>query len=596
MPRRLTSKKKKSSEAHSRGKIALTLIFSLTFTILIRLFYWQVIKGRNLQTQAQEQIIKKQNLTGERGKIFTSDDHLLVGNQTCYQVYFEKKSDQNLNEFLEQTDFTDILTKLLTQKKPELIFEDNSENQAQFLKNYQTRLENSLRQSDKNWILLERKVYQETKQAIEEELEKKWLEHLHFIPFNSRYYPEASMAAHLVGFVGKNEQGADTGYFGIEGALNKELTGQSKKIQFQTDALGFKLADQLLNQQVSDGRDVTLTIRRDVQFLLETKLKQGLTKYQAKKGEIIVLEPSTGKILGLATHPHYHPQYYYYYQDQDFKNPSLADLYEPGSTFKVLTVAAGLDAEVISPDTQCTKCSGPRVIANYTIRTWDDQYYPQIDMSEALAKSDNTAMIFVAERLTADKFSNYLKKFGLGQKINLDLQEDTDTPFPQKWGPVELATTAFGQGISLNSLQLVRAVSAIANQGVMMKPSIIEQVFDPQTQETIKYEPIKENQVISQETALKVTKMMVKAAQKGEAQWIGKNYLMAGKTGTSQIPNPQGGYLEDATIASFIGFAPPSDPKFVMLVKLVEPQTSPWAAETAAPLWFDVAEDLYLLL
>ena len=274
----------------------------------------------------------------------------------------------------------------------------------------------------------------------------------------------------------------------------------------------------------------------------------------------------------------------------------MADLFEPGSTFKILTVAAGLDAGIINPDTACTKCSGPRKIGGYTIRTWNDQYNPGITMTEALAKSDNTAMIFVAQKLGANRFGQYMKDFGIGQNLDLDLQEDSDTPFPKKLGPAELATTSFGQGVSLNSFQLIRAAAAIANQGQMMKPTIVDSVYDPQTGKTIKYQPQEIRQVISTETATKVTKMMVKAAQKGEAQWIGKDYLVAGKTGTSQIPSPDGGYREEATIASFVGFAPPDDPEFIMLVKLVEPQSSPWAAETAAPLWFQTAEKLFLLL
>lgn len=217
-------------------------------------------------------------------------------------------------------------------------------------------------------------------------------------------------------------------------------------------------------------------------------------------------------------------------------------------------------------------------------------------MTEGLANSDNTAMIFIAEKLGAERLKHYLQQFGLGESLHIDLQGDLDTPFPKQWGPVELATISFGQGISLTSLQLMRAVSTIANDGVMMRPQIVQGVSDPASGTLIEAEPFKEREVISKETADTLSTMMIESAEHGEAQWTASpDHRIAGKTGTSQVAI-EGGYLEDATIASFIGFAPPENPKFVMLVKLVKPTSSVWAAETAAPLWYSVADDLFLVL
>jgi cell division protein FtsI/penicillin-binding protein 2 len=217
-------------------------------------------------------------------------------------------------------------------------------------------------------------------------------------------------------------------------------------------------------------------------------------------------------------------------------------------------------------------------------------------MSDALAKSDNVAMIFIAEEMGSDIFEEYLRNFGIGEELGVDLHGDNSTPFPQKWGPVELATRSFGQGISTTSLQMAKAVSAIANRGQLMQTQVIESVIDPDGEEIV-VKPKKVRQVISDKTAQQVTEMMVHAAQSGEAQWTySKTHTVAAKTGTSQIPAEDGGYREDATIASFIGFSPPSNPQFLMLVKLIEPQSSPWAAETAAPLWYKIAEKLFLSL
>ncbi|MDQ5950851.1 MAG: hypothetical protein QG639_128, partial [Patescibacteria group bacterium] len=420
---------------------------------------------------------------------------------------------------------------------------------------------------------------------------------LGFDAYEVRDYPEASMAAQLTGFVGKNENGEDTGYFGIEGGLDQELKGRSLKTTVLTDALGQQLtAEQRIKTNNLNGRDVTLTIRRDLQYLVETKLKQGMEKYGAESGEIIVMDPSTGKILAMASAPTYAQDSFFKHDASLYQNPSLSSVYEPGSTFKLLTVAAGLEEKVISPDTVCDTCSGPRTYGQYTIRTWNDVYHPGTTMTEGLANSDNTAMIFIAEKLGAERLKHYLQQFGLGESLHIDLQGDLDTPFPKQWGPVELATISFGQGISLTSLQLMRAVSTIANDGVMMRPQIVQGVSDPASGTLIEAEPFKEREVISKETADTLSTMMIESAEHGEAQWTASpDHRIAGKTGTSQVAI-EGGYLEDATIASFIGFAPPENPKFVMLVKLVKPTSSVWAAETAAPLWYSVADDLFLVL
>ncbi len=572
--------RKSHSATKLRSKILLASILLGLILVQLRLFYWQIIKGHNLRIQAQNQIIEQKVVTGERGRIFTAGGHLLVGNKNVFDLFVNKKELE-----IEQTDLVKALSQMLA----------NNQNPEQ--EPSQSQLDASKRkllaklESKANWIKLATNLEPETKDLIVEND----ITGIYFQNNTIRYYPEASMAAHLTGFVGKNAEGQNTGYFGIEGALEHELGGDRKKLSLRQDALGHKMADQKLNFSNLDGRDVTLTINRDIQHLANRHLKQGLEQYQAKSGEVIVMDPQSGQLLALATWPHYDPAHYPQYETKQFKNPALANIYEPGSIFKTITVSAGIDSGVIRPDTVCSKCSGPRKIGDYTIKTWNDQYHPNITVSDALAKSDNVAMIFVAEQLGIDRFKNYVQKFGIGQKIDIDLQEDTQTPFPSKWGRVELATTSFGQGISANSLQMVRAVGAIANRGIMTRPTIVKQVFDPQTNETISHHSNQTKRIISSETAETVTKMMVKAAQKGEAQWIGKKYSVAGKTGTSQISSPDGGYKEDATIATFIGFAPPEDPKFLMLVKLVEPQTSPWAAETAVPLWFDIAEELFLI-
>lgn len=583
------SRHQAQTDVNGRAKILVGFVYLGLLIVGVRLFYWTILAGSPLKAAANRQYNKTITESGERGKIYTSDGYLLVGNASEYRVVayppLLKQDTEQINSL--------IMPLLLQEYQP---YQQATESavRAELADELSAKVSTALDKREAKWVSLFSYVSEELKQ----QLAQLNIEGLGFEDRPTRLYPEASMAAHLTGFVGRNDEGEPVGYFGIEGALNKELAGRDNKTILSTDALGFSLFGSK-TPTVADtrGRDVVLTIRRDLQHVVETKLAEGMEHYGAAAGEIIIMDPKTGQILAMASQPKYDQANFADYETYLYKNPVISDTFEPGSIMKTLTVSAGIDAGKITPDTTCPVCDQPRRIGGYTIRTWNDVYNPDISMRDALAKSDNTAMIFVAEQLGVENFQTYLKKFGIGEPINIDLQEDTATPFPTKWGPVELATRSFGQGITTTSLQMMRAVSAIANQGVMMQPQIVKEVVTP-TGDVISIEPTVARSVISPDTARQVAEMMVHAAKSGEAQWTySKTHSVAAKTGTSQIPKIEGGgYQEDATLTSFIGFAPPENPKFVMLVKFVNPQSSPWAAETAAPLWYDVAEKVFLLL
>ena len=570
-----------------RKNIFLIGIYLSFLLIIARLFYWQIIKGEELSQLTDIQSIRKKSNQGLRGQIFTSDGYLLVGNQKVFDLKLDRRNFAGDREYL-----ADKLAEIVAEENWRYQDASGSAAKEEILDEIALDILGKF-DARGNWPNLAVNLSENSKNNIES-LNN---EFLYFDEKFDRFYPEASMAAHLTGFVGRDENANPLGRYGIEGALEDELKARSESKFFKTDALGLLLAGEDYAPKNLDGRDVTLTIRRDVQNLAEESLKWGIEKYGAERGEILILESKTGKILAMASWPNYQQWQYFKYPGEILKNPSLTRLYEPGSTFKVLTVSAGIDSGKITPETECTSCSGPRNIYGSIIRTWNDQYQPNITMTEALAKSDNTAMIFVTDLLGKDLFVDYLKKFKIGEEISIDLQDDSYTPFPQKLGPVEIATMSFGQGISTNSLQLIRAVNTIANGGLMLEPQIVEKVYDHQTNQEIISEIETGDQVISPETAKTVTEMMIESAAHGEAQWIAsEKYNVAAKTGTSQIPDPNGGYKEDETLASFIGFAPATDPQFTMLVKLENPQSSPWAAETAAPLWYRVADKLMILL
>lgn len=564
-PRRTPQPTKGTS---SRSTIIQCVIFLGLGAVFLRLFYWQIIKGPELQAVAQSQYTSVASTKSSRGRILTADGHVLVGNQTVYTLFAQPH---------------------ILQDEPKLI----ATALAQHLSTDSAKLipafTNKLADPDKKWVALQHRISKEQKEAIQA-LD---LYGIGFDPVEVRFYPEASMAAQIAGFVGKNTDGYDQGYFGIEGEFDLELQGADGSVKRERDPHGRTIWLKGKQEiEAKDGRDVILTIERDTQYLIEKKLKEGIEKYGAVSGEVAIMNPKTGAIIAMASFPNYHPQEFYTYPSELYRNPLVAESYEPGSTFKVLTVAAGIDSKTISPETICTRCAGPRKIGGFTIKTWNDEYQKDITIKDGLAKSDNTAMIYIAEEMGTDTFVKYLDAFKIGEASGIEIEEDSSTPKRKDWKPIDLATSSFGQGIVTTGMQMLRAVGAVANGGVMMKPHIVQAVVVNGT--PVRIEPQEVAQPIRAETAEQVTDMMVHAAHKGEAQWtVLKNYTIAGKTGTAQIP-VAGHYDEEKTIASFIGFAPAHDPQFVMLVKLREPQSSPWASETAAPLWYEIAQELFI--
>ncbi len=561
----------------SRVKLVTFFLLGVLGLVILRLGYWQIVKHSELTEQAEAQYRKTKTFAGARGSIYTADNFLLATNEPRYRLFAQPNRLR-----MDSAQLTKDICSVLSQRQASA--------SAQI--DCGTILE-KLSKTDSHWQTLALDITQEERTALSEKISDPAVG---FEEFHIRTYPEASTAAQLLGFVGKTEDGDPIGQYGIEGLLENELKGKIDAKTVLTDALGYQLtADGIRGPLSLQGRDIVLTVRRDIQHSAETMLADAVKQYGAKSGEVIIMEPKTGNILALANYPTFKPSEYVSTDPQLYGNSSLVDTYEPGSTLKILTVSAGINEGVISPSTACTRCAGPRVVYDYTIRTWNDVYTPGITMVEALEKSDNTAMIYVSDLLGSQKLEEYTKKFRIGQPIGIDLQGDTSTPFPERWGPVETATISFGQGIVTTPLQLVRAVGAIANNGVIVNPRIVLAIKDEE--KVTELPPTTQaEQIITEETAETVTQMMVSAAEHGEAKWAyAKNFRVAGKTGTSQVA-VRGGYDEDKTIASFVGFSPPENPKFVMLVKIDEPTSSPWAAETAAPLWFKLANKLYLLL
>ncbi len=565
----------------------LSLFFVLApFLLLARLFYWQVLASDKLTQLAETQQLTILEVPARRGEILTSDSSYLVANQPAYQTYLIRNSDQPFFAGLAEQLAPHLYSSVSFSATPSSFL--SSTDKLQLIDQTQDIIQQRLDNQRLNWIPLARKLTQQQKWA----LEGLDIDNLFFEEDQTRLYLEASMAAHLIGFVGQDAQGRDLGYHGLEGFYQQELAGRPGIVRQEKDAYNQPIImGEYLQQQTKDGRSLQLHLNKSLQYLVAKKLNKALNQFGAKAGSVTVIDPYTGAILAMASLPSYDPVEYARYDRTFYPNPVISDAFEPGSIFKVMVMAAALDSDSVKLDTKCDICDGPLKIDKYTIETWNDEYRPDSNMTDIIVHSDNVGMVFVGQQLGLDKFLDYFKKFGLTQPTNIDLQDEVIPP-PRKdkdWTFVDLATASFGQGFVTTGMQLLQAVAAIANGGELVQPQVVHQVIGDRLI-TI---PTKiKHRVIKKETADKIKTMMLAAAKEGEAKWTAKKgYQIAGKTGTAQIA-VGGKYAEAKTNASFIGFAPADNPKFAMLVTLKEPSTSQWASETAAPLWFSIAQDL----
>lgn len=570
----------------------LELIFFLSITlVLVRLWYWQIYLSDFLVAKAEKQRISSIDVLAPRGLLLFSNGASLASTQPVFLVYAEPKIIKDKKEV------ASLLANIFWEDMYEIkTREDQPKNQKKALeKDILKKISQDL-----FWVSLGRKVNIETKQKID----KLNLSGIDFERSSSRFYPEGSSSAQLLGFVGSDIYGNETGYFGLEGYYSGELRGKEGILKQEKDAQGLPiLIGDYFIRQPKEGKTLVLNIDQTVQYLIEKNLKIGYAKYGAKEASAVVMDPKTGNILGMSSYPSYDPSYPIEEFKDYFKNPLIADGYEPGSTFKVLVMAAAINEKVIKADTICTLCSGPIDLGGFTIRTWNNQYRPNSTMTDVIVHSDNTGMVFISQKLGLDKLYSYIHKFGFGELTNVDLQDEHSPPLrlKEEWREIDQATASFGQGIAVTAIQMIKAVSAIANEGKIMEPHVVKSIAEEDQnslKKTFNIKPKQISQPISSEAAQIVKEMMVQAVDKGEAQFYKKkaglsDFKIAGKTGTAQIP-VAGHYDENKTIASFIGFAPADDPKFVILVRYREPSASIFGAETAAPTFFEIAKELFL--
>ena len=539
-------------------------------TLLIALFAMVSVKALELQILDRERafkIARKQHhgtstLLPRRGKIFDRNGKELAVNIDVKSVYANPKKVTNPSETAK------ILSEKLNLSQKKILDRVSS---------------------DKSFVWIKRLAESESV----EELQNLDITGLGYIPEPKRIYPNGHLMGQVIGITDIDSIGIE----GIEYRYDRLLTGKTRKITLKRDARGHKILNdpseiQEIDQYKTSGHDIVLTIDSQIQYIVERQLKEGIEEMGGEKGMAIVMNPETGEVLAMASYPFLDPNNFSKFPEVNRRNLPIWYAHEPGSTMKVFLASSALDDKKVNPNSKFNCENGRRRIGSAVIR--DIKPRGTLTVAEIVKYSSNIGASKIGELLGRDKYYKYLNKFGFGKKTGIGLPGESSglLAAPRKWGPIELATISFGQGISVTSLQLVTALSAIANGGYLMKPYVIEKIVGPDGNVIEQNSPEVVTRAISYDTSYQMKQIMQGVVENGtgkKAQIPG--FSVAGKTGTAQIPNPKsGGYYSDRYIASFIGFAPVEDPAIVMVVVVEAPRKKTHGGSVAAPIFKQIAE------
>lgn len=413
----------------------------------------------------------------------------------------------------------------------------------------------------------------------------------------ARFYPESGLGGQVWGYVTTNDENQRVGYYGVEGYFQKELAGEYGSLVTERDAAGRRLTVGAVTlKEAKNGSDLVLTIDRTIQRVACEKAQEAVDRFQAASVTIVVTDPATGAILAMCSSPDYDPARVRQIPSLAvLNNPATFYQYEPGSIFKAMTLAGGIETGKITPQSTFVD-TGEEKIDGFRIRNSDLKAHGTQTMTQVLSESLNTGTIHIQRLIGQEGFREIVSRFGFGQKSGIELTSEVkgDITSLNRKGQIFAATASFGQGITTTPLQMVNAYGAIANGGTLMKPYLIQEVVHSDGTRVVT-KPQSVRQVISSRTSRLVSGMLVDVVENGHGKRAGVDgYYVAGKTGTAQIASANGtGYLpDDATIGSFAGYAPVDHPRFAMIVKVDRPKTVQYAESSAAPVFGEMAKFL----
>ncbi len=547
---------------NKRLNLIIFLLFLIGAAIIGRLFWIQVLNGKFYKAMAQGQQRFFENVTGARGEILFANGEKLATNKIRYFVYISP------GEIEDKEKTKEALKQILDLEEG---FIEEKVNNDSFYELLETKA--SVDQVDK--------------------LQRINFPGIHIGQEDSRIFPQGTMASSLVGFVDSEEQGQ----YGLESYYQEILKGDQGIVRGEKGLSGLLISSDPM-EEIKRGSTLILTLDHQVQFEAEKLLIQAKENLNIESGTIIVIKPSSGEIIALASFPNFNPNNYEQEKDMAvFQNQAIQSIFEPGSVFKPFTMAAALEEGKITPETTYIDEGIVRIgeipIYNYSKRTHGEQ-----TMTQVLEKSINTGAVFAEQQLGSSLFLEYLDKFGFFEKTNIDTGGEVYSKNQEfkKGYEINFATASFGQGIEITPIQLIQAYCAIANNGKMPKPHLIKEIVNEINGNRLVQEiqPELSQNIISSKTSAEVTSMMISVIENGYSKKAKiPGYLIAGKTGTAQVSWPalginKSGY-SDKTIQSFAGFAPAFNPEFLILVKLDNPETNT-AEYSAMPIFHDLAK------
>ncbi|QAS51100.1 stage V sporulation protein D [Halobacillus litoralis] len=547
--------------------VTVFLVGMVIFCVIAgRLGYVQFFLSDFLISKAEESWSRDITFEPERGEILDTNGEVLVGNQSAptvmvvpRQVKEPDKTAQNLAQILEMSvekAYTHV-TKVTSIERIHPEGRKISEQQAEAIQSLQ-------------------------------------MPGVYIAEDSERYYPHGSFLSHVLGFSGIDNQGL----LGLEAYYDEELKGEKGALSFFSDAKGKRMPDMAdIYKPPVDGKDLQLTIDYKVQSIMERELDIAVAKYNPDGAVALGVDPDTGKVVGMATRPNFNPANYQEVKPEVYnRNLPVWSTYEPGSTFKIITLAAALEEQLVDLDEEHFHDSGAIKVDGATLHCWKSGGHGDQTYLEVVQNSCNPGFVTLGQRLGKEKLFEYIDRFGFGEKTGIDLEgEGKGILFkPENVGPVEQATTAFGQGVSVTPIQQVMAVAAAVNGGYYYEPYIQEAWLDPISGDVLeKNEPNLKERVISEKTSAEVRRALESVVAKGTGRGAYvEGYRVGGKTGTAQKVGPDGRYMENNHIVSFIGFAPADDPELVVYLAIDNPKnTVQFGGVVAAPIVGNIMGD-----
>lgn len=550
-----------------RGRITTVLVFFVVLFVALvsRAYQLQILSGDALKAMAERQHRGVMELHTDRGTIFDRNGRVLAASVIVDSVGINPSVISNLDDTAEK------LSKILHLSKASLV--------AKF-KNH------------RHFCWVARKI--SPKQSRQIRAEK--ISGIQLIEEPKRFYPHKNLAGHVLGFVGMDA----IGLAGLEYKYERQLKRVSRKISWRRDARGNKLYLDSQNEHGDSEKNynLILTIDSRIQHVVEQQLVRAIGETGARRAAAVVMDPRTGEILAMACAPNFNPNVFYQYSGEIRKNWAIRDCFDPGSIFKPFVIAAALDEGAVTAGDILNCENGQYAVGDTVIREAERKKHGELAISDILKYSSNIGAVKIAERLGKEGLSRGIQKFGFAEETGIDLPGESSGLMRSwtTWTDVDLATIAFGQGVSVTAIQMITALSALANDGILMRPQVVRGIVDDKGRVIREFVPKEKGRAVSVDTARIVTSYLTGVV--GDDDGTGRNARIlhvpvAGKTGTAQKFDFAGGrYSTEKVTASFGGFFPADDPRMTILVLLDEPQTKRWGGQAAAPVFREVAQQV----